>query len=130
MDPPIHLRYLEKVRDAVDEELGGGNAQPAVRKQPRNETAMSIIVIRRPYSFLAPVVHLAFQGAEDVEIIVDRRVQVRRRQSTPVPVDRRQQTGDRRKSSPMLDVIIDLDESGCFRPGESDSPDTPIVWSR
>jgi hypothetical protein len=130
MNSPIHLLYLEKVRHALDEALGGGIAQPPLGKQPRIVSAMSIVVIRRPYSYLAPVVHLAFKGAEDVQILVDRRVQDRRRQSTPVPVDRRRRTGDRRRSSPMLDIIIDLGKSGGTRPGESDCPDTPIVWSR
>jgi hypothetical protein len=65
------------------------------------------IVIRRPYAELEQEILRAFEGQDDVQILVDRRRGERRRQPEAVDVDRRRQ--DRRKA---VDEIVEVTFSG------------------
>ena len=63
------------------------------------------VVVRRRYAFLAAGLRKAFEGQEDVRVIVDRRQGDRRRRSWSVAVERRR--GDRRRNQEELfDVVI------------------------
>jgi len=106
--PP--LCYPGKKGNSVDEALDGKKGQPATNKRRQNKKRISIIVLRQSYSHLAPIIHSIFEGAEDVRIVLDRRQHDRRRQSITMTVERRRETGDRRKSSPILDIVIDIDD--------------------
>jgi hypothetical protein len=65
------------------------------------------IVIRRPYAELEQEILRAFEGQDDVQIVLDRRRGERRRQPEAVDVDRRRQ--DRRKP---VDEIVEVTFSG------------------
>lgn len=106
--PP--LCYLGKKGNAVDETFDGKKAQPATNKRRQNKKKMSIIVLRQSYSHLAPIIHSIFEGAEDIRVVLDRRQHDRRQQSIAMAVERRRETRDRRKSSPILDIVIDIDD--------------------
>jgi hypothetical protein len=90
---------FESSSDSPVTNEGGGNAEGA-----------SVIVVHKAYAFLTPVIQLMFEGAKDVRVIADRRFHDRRQQSVPVAVERRIRKGDRRRSSPMLDIIIAMNE--------------------
>lgn len=74
-----------------------------------NEKKPSMVIIRQPYTYLEPHVRSLFEGAEDVQILADRRLHERRKVPTPWIQDRRNSSIDRRVSAPMLDIQINLD---------------------
>jgi hypothetical protein len=104
----IRIRYLEKGEGAAHDESSGGKAPLAPDGQHPHRGRTSIIVIRQRYAFLAPAVRSLFEGDEDVEVLVDRRQREGHALATIVVGDSRFRTGDRRRSHPILDVIIDL----------------------
>ena len=107
---PIHLRYLGK--EVEPENAWWDTVKANMPSAGENEggSGKSIIIIRRPYSFLAPVITSMFEEAKDVRVIVDRRFHDRRQTfNSSVQVERRRGTKDRRRSSPMLDVLINVD---------------------
>ncbi len=59
-----------------------------------------VIIIRRPYAYLEAEQRSVFEGQDDVEIIVDRRVS-----QQPVELERRQ-VGWRRPKEEILEVVI------------------------
>lgn len=61
---------------------------------PERGTGMMSIIIRRPYAHLEQELCRAFEGQEDVKVIVDRRYDERRTSQQPVAMERRQ--ADRR----------------------------------
>jgi hypothetical protein len=50
-----------------------------------------------------------FEGAEDVKIILDRRLSERRQESVPFEVTNRRTQHERRQTMPMLDILITAD---------------------
>jgi hypothetical protein len=63
------------------------------------------VVVRRRYTFLAAGLRKAFEGQEDVRIIVDRRQGDRRKRSWSVATERRR--SDRRTNQEELfDIVI------------------------
>lgn len=104
----IRIRYLEKGEGAAHGERNGGKAHLAPDRQHPHRGRTSIIVIRQRYAFLAPAIRSLFEGEEDVEILVDRRQRDRHASAAIVVGDNRFRTADRRRSHPILDVIIDL----------------------
>jgi hypothetical protein len=105
----LQVRYLGKEGDRGDLGENGGAAHLTPDEPEGNHRRASLVVIRKPYSALAPAICSLFEGDEDVRVIVDRRKADRRRQSVPVAIERRIGKGDRRGSFPILDVVIDLD---------------------
>ena len=104
----IRVRYLDNGRGAESDEGGGGKAPLTPDGQRPHLGRTSIIVIRRPYAFLAPAIRLLFEGDEDVQVIVDRRQCERNALAALAVGEGRFRTWDRRRSLPILDVIIDL----------------------
>ncbi len=68
--------------------------------RPDEGRAKMIIVIRRPYAYLEAELRSVFEGQDDGEIIVDRRVS-----QQPVELERRQ-VGWRRPKEEILEVVI------------------------
>ncbi len=64
-----------------------------------------VIIIRRQYAYLEAELSAAFEGQEDVEVIVDRRTRERRMMQQPVEVERRQGK-ERRPKEKILEVVI------------------------
>ena len=63
------------------------------------------IIIKRPYTHLEDELRRAFEGQEDVKIVVDRRYEKRRVGQQPVSEDRRR--ADRRKrNEPLVEAVI------------------------
>jgi hypothetical protein len=104
----IRIRYLDSGKGAAYDEGGGGKVPLTPDGQRPHRGTTSIIVIRQPYAFLAPAIHSMFEGDEDVQVLVDRRQRERHAPATIVVGDSRFRTADRRRSHPILDVIIDL----------------------
>ena len=65
-----------------------------------------VIVIRRPYAYLEAELRAAFEGQEDVQVIVDRRTRERRTMQQPVEVERRRRVEARTPKEEILGVVI------------------------
>jgi hypothetical protein len=108
---PIHLRYNGMGVDPMSDWQDTAKDHVPFNGGTARSNRSSIIVIRRPYEFMAPSIISIFEGAKDVRVIVDRRFHDRRQiPNASVPGDRRKGTRDRRRSSPMLDIIISTNE--------------------
>ena len=66
-----------------------------------------VIVVRRLYAYLQQELNRAFEGQENVRIVVDRRYDERRSLREPVTRERRQ--ADRRRAK---DEIVEVQISG------------------
>jgi hypothetical protein len=106
----IRLRYLDNGRGGAPDEGGGGRASLTPDGQRPHPRRTSIIVIRRPYAFPVPAIRSLVEGDEGVQVIVDRRHCERNALATLAAGDGRFRTWDRRRSLPILDIIIDLGE--------------------
>jgi len=104
----IRVRYLDSGGGGAHDEGGGKAPLIPDGQRPQLGRRTSIIVIRRPYAFLVPVIRSLFEGDEDVQVLVDRRQCERNALATLAVGDGRFRTWDRRRSLPILDVIIDL----------------------
>ena len=108
---PIHLRYHGMGVEPMSDWQETVKAHVPSAGETEQRVKGSIIVIRRSYAFMAPAVISMFEGAKDVRVIVDRRFHDRRQTfNSSVAVERRKERGDRRKSSPMLDILISVDD--------------------
>jgi hypothetical protein len=107
-ESPIHVRYLHMRGESVEPQ-GSGADHLKICQDRESGKKKSLIVIRQAYAFLQPSIASMFEGADDVQVIVDRRFHERRRESLSVSDERRNRTTDRRTSSPMLDVLINID---------------------
>ncbi len=65
-----------------------------------------VIIIRRPYAYLESQLRAAFEGQEDVQVIVDRRTRERRTMHQPVEVERRRRAEARTPKEEILKVVI------------------------
>lgn len=72
---------------------------------PNEPRGVMYLVIHRPYAHLAERFRRAFQGQEDVRVIVDRRHDERRTERRAVGVERRQ--ADRRRArDEVVEVVV------------------------
>jgi hypothetical protein len=71
---------------------------------PEKGAGMMSIVIRRPYAFLEKELRSAFEGQEDVKVIVDRPYRERRKSKQPVGLERRR--ADRRNAKRELVELV------------------------
>jgi hypothetical protein len=72
---------------------------------PEDTRRRMYVVLRRPYGYLQDALRRAFEGQEEVQVMVDRRQRERRQASQPVPSDRRR--SDRRApTEELLQIVI------------------------
>lgn len=72
---------------------------------PRKEHMSMSIIIQKPYIHLEKELRRAFEGEEDVKIIVDRR-QGERRQNQQAIESERRQAGRRLSKEKLIEVLI------------------------
>ena len=68
----------------------------------------SLVIIKKEYSYLEPLVRSIFEEAADVTILIDRRSGENRTSSTFSPESERRVASERRSSTPMLDILINV----------------------
>ena len=92
---------------------------PVDREEPQlssqdgaNRMKTSCIIIRREYAYLEPVVRETFKDAADIRVLLDRRSMERRRTcgANGGTEGNRRMMADRRVSSPILDILINLND--------------------
>jgi hypothetical protein len=108
--PSIHIRYATKKELAVGVSGNGQHCEGNELSAQSPETRMiSYVIIHRDHIYLEPIVRSMFEGAEDVKIILDRRLSERRQESVPFEVTNRRTQHERRQTMPMLDILITAD---------------------
>jgi len=107
LNTSLHIRYYAHAHS-----LG---KRPASQSQSIESSASegttvmtSYVIIRREFSYLEPLIRSLFEEAEDVKVLIDRRVEDRQEDTPPEEGDRRR-PGNRRDSKPMLDILISVD---------------------
>jgi hypothetical protein len=68
----------------------------------------SLVIIQKEYSYLEPLVRSIFEEAQDVTILIDRRSGESRDTETAVGDAERRAPSERRSSTPMLDILINV----------------------
>ena len=104
----VHIRYSGR-KDQPVGNSGNGKEGGQSEKSEEPSKKTSYVIIHKPYSYLEPVVRSMFDEAEDVKVIVDRRVHERRQGSTPVGIANRRTPHERRQVFPMLDILITVE---------------------
>jgi len=69
----------------------------------------SYVIIHREYSYLEPMIRSLFQEAEDVKVLIDRRSEERPADAEPTRGLEYRKPMDRRGSTPMLDILINVE---------------------
>ena len=83
--------------------------EPEVSQQIcANNKRSSYIVIQREYAYLEPMIRATFQDAQDVKVFTDRRFMERRKSSNGHDTVDRRAARNRRVSSPMMDILINI----------------------
>lgn len=77
--------------------------------QPPERDGKVLIIIRRPYAYLEPELARAFQGQEDVHVLVDHRYGERRARAEAVTLERR--VADRRRPKEDLAAVVLTDSN-------------------
>lgn len=107
LNTSVHIRYYAHAHPS-----GAWTAtdlQPNESHSSEGTTAMtSYVIIRREFSYLEPLIRSLFEEAEDVKVLIDRRTGDRREDTPPEEGDRRR-PGNRRASTPMLDILITVE---------------------
>ena len=85
-------------------EIQAANMVSAGKTSQETAQAMKIL-IRRPYAYLEKELRTAFDGQEDVKVIVDRRYRERRESSQPVALERRR-ADRRRPKEELVEVLL------------------------
>ncbi len=68
----------------------------------------SYVIIRREYSYLEPLVRSVFADADDVTVLIDRRAKDRQAVPSLHESTTAGNGSDRRASTPMLDILINV----------------------
>jgi len=74
---------------------------------PEEGAGIMYIVIRRPHGHLEKELRSAFNGQEDVKVILDNRRGERRKEGQPVELERRQ-LNQRRTKEELVEVVISI----------------------
>ena len=100
----LHIRYSAKAPTS-------GSPNEAKQNQLSRSTGgemTSLVIIQKEYSYLEPLVRSIFEEAADVTILIDRRSGENRTSSTFSPESERRVASERRSSTPMLDILINV----------------------
>lgn len=103
----MHVRYYDTQASGA---AGNDRPEPASRVDLiGSPNAPSYVIIQRPYQYLEPVIRQLFRQAADVQVLVDRRWHTRRAAAaSPLEGEERRGQRDRRRSAPMLDILINV----------------------
>lgn len=103
----FRIRYLAKRSVAENDQ-----AFPGARAMDATEGGMSYIIIHRSYSYIEEEIRRLFAHAQDVQVLVERRHEDRRRFDVPSDRERRKERGPRRQeTTPMLEVVLSIGET-------------------
>ena len=105
----FHLRYWDRRTCLETWNLLHPEESPLATETGVNGRKPSLIILRKEYAYLEPIIRETFQDAHDVRVLVDRRCMGRRKSSGGQVVDDRRTGNDRRVSCPMLDIHIRID---------------------
>ncbi len=106
----LHIRYSERKGEPVENSGSSGNSKEVeLAGEVGKIRKTSYVIIHTAYIYLEPVIRSMFEEAEDVKVIVDRRVRERRYGLGSFRMTDRRQQRDRRRALPMLDVLINVD---------------------
>jgi len=100
----LHFRYLHRQPNPES----GGVPEHEAPEARAIDPATSVVIIRRAYRYLEPIVRGMFKEATDVEVLLDRRWHDRRTEPASFPGPDRRMGPDRRAAAPMLDILIDV----------------------
>ena len=105
---PLHIRYSSRTRASGKPEVPNQQLdQPWVNAGAK--PMMAYVIIRREYSYLEPLIRAIFENAPDVNVFIDRRTENRPDGSTRTTRRERRRSNDRRGSTPMLDILINVE---------------------
>src|SRR5574341_1873967 len=105
----VYIRYFERKEEPMDKSGNGKNGKAVDHPEKSEEIrTTSYVIIHEPYTYLEAVVRSMFGEAEDVEVIVDRRIRERREVSGAPEIPNRRKHRDRRQAAPMLDILINV----------------------
>ncbi len=108
----IHIRYWDRRTSPGTSEHAHLKEASLTTEAVTRGRKTSYIILRREYAYLEPIIREIFHDAEEARVFIDRRSRERRKpqggNGKCASVQERRSTGDRRASSPILDVIIDL----------------------
>jgi hypothetical protein len=79
-----------------------------------HNSARMRLIVKRPYAHLEDRLRRAFEGREDIEVIVDRRRGQRRMSDRPVQAEQRR-TDRRTSREEILEILIEGDPLTLFR---------------
>jgi hypothetical protein len=105
----VHIRYFEKKMEQSWEKSRNGKKRTLSGALGETTRKISYVIIRKPYTYLEPVVREMFEKAEDVEVILDRRDHKRPHESASFQTANRRRQPDRRQAVPMLDILINIE---------------------
>jgi hypothetical protein len=115
LNSAIHLRYWDR---QTSPEIS--NPSHPVESALTTETGTSgrknsYIILRKEYAYLEPVIREIFHDAEEVRVYTDRRSGERRKPQNGNGKGQlareRRAANDRRASSPILDIIVPLNDA-------------------
>ncbi len=108
-DLAVHVRYWHWKGKSRGYSIDGENSK-ADQEGSNHSKIKSYVIIRRQYSYLEPMIRAMFSDAEDVIVMVDRRLTDRSEIAEGNLTEYGPGLTDRRRSSPMLDILIKIEE--------------------
>ena len=107
LNSSIHVRYSAKAKNCLPSPDHIKECKVS-QQSSRNTKRTSYIVIQREYAYLEPVIRTTFQDAQDIQVFTDRRIMERRKSGDGPAASDRRTVHDRRVSTPMVDIVINL----------------------
>jgi hypothetical protein len=104
----LHIRYYSQMH-APAESRATAEQRVQSHSAEGSKPMTSYVIIRREYSYLEPLIRSMFEDAPDVNVLIDRRSEDRREPPAPPTEAERRSSTDRRASTPMLDILINVE---------------------
>ena len=104
----LHIRYYSQMQAPGEPKAFGGQNNGSHAAEG-SKPMTSYVIIRREYSYLEPLIRSMFEDAPDVNVFIDRRSEDRREPPATLAEGERRSPTDRRASTPMLDILINVE---------------------
>jgi hypothetical protein len=104
----LHIRYYSQMHASAESKVTEEQRVQSLSAEG-SKPMTSYVIIRREYSYLEPLIRSMFEDAPDVKVFIDRRSEDRREPPTPLTDGERRSSTDRRASTPMLDILINVE---------------------